>query len=220
MRNVLITGFEGYGGRLDNPSAMIADALGGMEVGGAKVVARTLPVSFSRVPELIRGHIDDLDPVSVIGTGLWPGEAMIRIERLGINFAEFGIPDNEGLVEAGPVAEGEPDAIAATWPARQIVARLVSQNIPARMSEHAGTFLCNATLYLMLRAVREKPNLLRAGFMHVPYLPAQVCDVIRNTEADRSIEIFQRQDIASMTIDLQIKAATIAIETTLATLQQ
>lgn len=216
MRNILLTSFEGYGGRRDNPSAMIATALDGREIGGAHIAARVFPVSFAKLPELIGEAISELDPVAVIGTGLWPGEPMIRIERLAINFADFGIPDNEGRLQAGPVVDGGPDAIAATWPAREIVSNMLDAGIPARLSEHAGTFLCNATLYLMLRATRDRPAAPRVGFMHVPYLPTQICDAIRGIEADRTIELFQRQDVASMAFELQLRAASIAIETTMA----
>lgn len=216
MRNILLTGFEGYGGRRDNPSAMIAMALDGREIGGARVAAKVFPVSFAKLPELMGNAISELDPVAVIGTGLWPGEPMIRIERLAINFADFAIPDNEGRLQAGPVVDGGPDAIAASWPAREIVANMLDAGIPARLSEHAGTFLCNATLYWMLRATRDQPAAPRVGFMHVPYLPTQVCDAIRGIEADRTIELFQRQDVASMAFELQLRAASIAIETTMA----
>ena len=215
MRNILITGFESYGECLDNPSAQIAEFLDGKEIGGARVAARILPVSATNVPGLVERHIADLDPVMIMGMGLWPGEPMIRIERIGINIAEFGIPDNEGVIRAGDVASNGPEAVKASWPARMIVERLLDAGIPARISDHAGTFLCNSTLYHMLRAVQERSSVSGVGFFHVPYLPAQVCEVIRTTQSDRKIEIFQRADLASMPLDLQIRAATIAIETTL-----
>lgn len=215
MRNILLTGFEGYGGRRDNPSAMVATALDGREIGGGRIAAKIFPVSFAKLPELIGEAISELDPVVVISIGLWPGEPMIRIERLAINFAEFGIPDNEGRLQAGPVVDGGPDAIAATWPAREIVGNMLDAGIPARLSEHAGTFLCNATLYWMLRAIHQRPTAPCVGFMHVPYLPTQICEAIRGIEADRTIELFQRQDVASMAFELQLQAASIAVETTM-----
>jgi pyroglutamyl-peptidase len=43
--------------------------------------------------------------------------------------------------------------------------------IPAAVSNTAGTFVCNETLYLLLR--RYEGTQVRAGFIHVPWLPEQ-----------------------------------------------
>ena len=39
------------------------------------------------------------------------------------------------------------------------------------MSNTAGTFVCNDTLYTLLYHYADTP--VRAGFIHVPYLPEQ-----------------------------------------------
>ncbi len=43
----------------------------------------------------------ELDPVAVVSLGLWPGEPMIRLERVALNVADFAIPDNEGTLLQG-----------------------------------------------------------------------------------------------------------------------
>ena len=44
----------------------------------------------------LEGLFDEVEPDIVISVGLWPGEPMMRFERIGINVADFEIPDNEG----------------------------------------------------------------------------------------------------------------------------
>ena len=98
MATALITGFEGYGGRGRNPAGETASALDGRTIAGVRVAGRRLPVSFSRLAAGLEGLFDEVEPDIVISVGLWPGEPMIRLERIGINVADFEIPDNEGTL--------------------------------------------------------------------------------------------------------------------------
>ncbi|MDG4898399.1 hypothetical protein P9272_33240 [Mesorhizobium sp. WSM4976] len=211
MTRLLVTGFEGYGGRVVNPSAELVRHLEGASTGGAKVVARTLPVSMARMPDMLRKLIDELRPDGIMLVGLWPGETMIRLERLAINFAEFNVPDNDGSLRTEPVSTAGPAALLATWPVRRIEERLLNEGIPARLSEHAGTFLCNASLYTALSHASGS-TASPIGLMHVPYLPQQVSALLRTIRAEGRIEFFQRQDFASMALEVQLHAARCALE--------
>jgi pyroglutamyl-peptidase len=46
---MLLTGFEGYGGRSVNPSAEIAKALHGAVIAGVRGEGRTLPVDYAGI---------------------------------------------------------------------------------------------------------------------------------------------------------------------------
>ena len=93
---VLLTGFEPYGGRSSNPAYEVMRALDGKELAGASIVGRALPVSFASLPGRISNLLDDIDPIVVLSLGLWPGEPVIRLERLATNVADFEIADNLG----------------------------------------------------------------------------------------------------------------------------
>src|SRR5579875_1588128 len=177
---VLVTGFEPYGGRGLNPAGEIARTLHGRRVAGADIVGRTLPVSFSRLRHAIETLMAETAPLVALGIGLWPGEPVIRIERLAINLADFEIADNEGamLADAALHASG-PAALAATVPLRRIESELLQAGIPARLSATAGTFLCNACLHALLRTAGTGPRAPLCGFIHVPYLPAQVAALLQ-----------------------------------------
>jgi hypothetical protein len=93
---VLVTGFAPYAGRGRNPAADIAHALDGCTIAEVPVVGRLLPVALDEIIAKAESLLDELQPRIVINVGLWPGESMVRIERVGLNLADFEIPDNHG----------------------------------------------------------------------------------------------------------------------------
>lgn len=214
MATALITGFEGYGGRGRNPAGETAMALDGCEVGGVKVVGRRLPVSFKKLAAGLTGAMDEVKPDIIISLGLWPGEPVVRLERVGINVADFEIADNEGtrLTDAPVSGNGAP-AVLATLPNRAIRDALIAVGIPARISSTAGTFLCNATLHTTLSYAETKRRRPLTGFMHVPYLPEQVAELLKSLEDEQKLELHQRADTASMELSTMVRALEIAIAT-------
>lgn len=211
----LITGFAGYGGRGRNPSGEVAKALDGCEVAGLKVAGRILPVSYAKLQGGLQALFDELKPRVVICVGLWPGEATIRLERIGINVADFEIPDNEGAyVTDASVSGNGSTAALTTLPVRKIESDLLGAGIPARISATAGTFLCNATLYTILRLAEGMRPPPMAGFVHVPYLPEQVVELLNAVREERKLELHQRADLASMDLATMIRAVEIALATT------
>lgn len=208
----LVTGFAGYGGRGRNPSAEVAKALDGKEIAGLRLVGRMLPVSYAKLRPLLQELFDDLNPRVVVSIGLWPGEPTIRLERFGVNVADFEIPDNEGaFLTDAPVNANGATAARATLPLRAIEADLLAAGIPARLSATAGTFLCNATLYTILQLAQSLRPQALAGFVHVPYLPEQVAELLEATRAERKLELHQRADLASMDLAMMARALEIAI---------
>src|ERR1035437_9833992 len=92
----LVTGFEAYGGRGTNPAAEVARTLDGTRVGPLQVTGVCLPVSLDEAPKRLIRLIDERAPDIPLCLGLWPGEPMIRLERLALNRADFEIPDPNG----------------------------------------------------------------------------------------------------------------------------
>ncbi|MEE8204221.1 MAG: pyroglutamyl-peptidase I [Alphaproteobacteria bacterium] len=218
-RNIaLVTGFEPYGGRGSNPSGEVARRLDGSEIDGVAVVGRTFPVSFRVLAQAIEQALAELDPVAVIGVGLWPGEATIRIERVAINVADFEIPDNDGeLLVDQPLEQTPATARMATLPLRDIERALLAAGIPALISSSAGTFLCNATMFTSLGGLEKNGrDGVPCGFIHVPYAPEQVAGMISETREERSLELHQRADFASMGVDVMVEAVRVALAVTLA----
>jgi len=168
----LVTGFEPYGGMGLNPSAEIARRLDGATIAGVPVVGRRLPVDLARLDDALKLAWADIDPVAVILLGLAPGETCIRLERVALNLADFPIPDNAGAKARDTrLARTAGAALWSRLPLRGIEECLLGMGIPARLSESAGTYLCNAAMY---RALSWLPQRVPCGFIHLPLLPAQV----------------------------------------------
>jgi pyroglutamyl-peptidase len=210
---LLITGFEPFAGLAYNPSADIAASLDGQEIGGRRVVARLLPVDFARYRETLDALLREIAPALYVGFGLASGEDMIRVERFGVNLADFDIPDNAGARHVGRAIEPDgPAARASTLPCAEIRTGLLEAGIPARLSNSAGSYLCNATLYsaLGLCAARQTP----CGFIHLPYASEQVAELLRARK-----EPLNGESLApSLPIEMMVAAAEIVLEVSTAAL--
>ena len=211
---ILILGFESYGGRSLNPAEQVAKALDGRDIAGHPVLGRVVPVRYDGLAGEVGRHIDETVPRIVIGIGLWPGEPMIRLERLAVNIADFEIPDNAGALVNAPIEPGGLAAFEVTLPIREIRDALLDAGIPCRLSGSAGTFLCNALMYNALKACAGRTPAPATGFVHVPYLPAQVSGMLMEMSRTASLEQHQRADLASMSLDMMIDAVGRAAEIT------
>lgn len=198
MKTLLI-GYEGYQGRSSNPAAMVACALDGTMLERTEIVGMCMPVIYSdlraRLEDVLALHRPDM----VFGLGLWPGEPVVRVERLAYNCADFELPDNEGVVARGErLVPAGPSALEATVLVEPIVDQLLAAGIPGRVSLSAGTFLCNAMFYHLLDIGRLRFPGMGCGFVHLPYLPDQVAAILQTIDAERRVGIYQRADLASM----------------------
>ncbi len=214
---MLLTGFRSYGERAINPAEEIVKRLDGRNIGGEQVNGRILPVEYRRLGPAIQETIRDTKPRAVICLGLWPGAPLIRLERVAVNVADFEIADNVGEIAKEPLNAGGDAAFLSTLPLDAIHNRLLAAGIPAQLSGTAGAFLCNALMYHALRASADRSPSppCGCGFIHVPYLPEQVAQMIEATRQGAKLELHQRGDLASMSLDVMVQAIELAIETTL-----
>lgn len=206
----LITGFDPYGGRRLNPSGELATALDGACIGDLAVIGRILPVVFAGLAERIEACLAETRPSLVIALGLWPGEPTIRLERRGVNLADCTSPDNAGALRSRePLEPDGAAALAATLPLPAIEAALLEDGIPTRLSDTAGTFLCNATLYTLLRAIERRGERIPCGFIHLPYLPQQVAELLSGPCGGADTP--HSADLASMDLATMDRAIRIAL---------
>ena len=214
---VLVTGFEPYGGRALNPAYEAMQALDGRTIAGLPVVGRGLPVSFAALKPAISALLEEIDPAAIISLGLSPAEAVIRLERLAVNIVDYDIADNDGrLIVDAVVAPTGAEARFATLPLRAIEQALLEAGIPARLSASAGTFLCNACLYWFLEALETRPNPLPCGFVHLPYMPEQVAELLLAAQADRRLERHRHDALASMELSRIVAAVETVVRHTVA----
>jgi pyroglutamyl-peptidase len=212
---MLLTGFQSYGARALNPAEEIVKRLDGQSIGGERVEGRVLPVDYAKLEPSIGQAIEETTPRAIICLGLWPGTPMIRLERVAVNVADFEIADNVGAMVKAPITADGDAAYLSTLPLAAIQDRILGAGIPCQLSGTAGAFLCNALMYRALRAASELQPSPPCGFIHIPYLPEQVADVIRATREGAKLELHQRGDVASMSLDVMVRAIELAIEATL-----
>ena len=159
MSTVLVTAFEPFGGGTHNPSAAVLEGLR-----NRKGLHRLLlPVSFLRARDRLEEAIRDLSPDFVILTGLAGGRDAVCLEACALNVKDARIPDNDGEMPIGERldADGE-NALFTALDLAPLRDRIRSAGIPARISYHAGTFVCNATYYALLRTGAK------GLFVHLP----------------------------------------------------
>lgn len=175
-KTVLLTGFEPFNGAAINPSWEAVRALDGWSGPDFQVVARQLPCVFGRANIVLLEAIDALKPDIVIACGQAGGRPDISVERIAINVDDAPFADNAGQqpVDA-PIAADGPAAYFSTLPIKAIVSALRVRGLKSSVSQTAGTFVCNHVFYgLMHHAAGAAP--LKAGFIHLPFLPEQAAE--------------------------------------------
>ena len=155
---VLLTGFEPFGGETINPSWEMVKAA--QAPAGMQLEKMLLPVSFRKAPALIEEKIKSLRPDVILSLGQAGGREGISLERIAVNLADARIADNDGF-------QPRDEALQAAGPAAYF------STLPLRRMEAA---LWDAVFYTAARLAESLNPALRAGFVHVPYLPEQAAD--------------------------------------------
>ena len=176
MKTILITGFDPFGGEPINPAWEAVKTMDGYTDGDYKVVTQMVPTIRSKSVDTVKAAAEECQPDFILCVGQAGGRPDITVERVAINCDDFRIPDNGGnQPEDEPVVADGPSAYFATLPIKNIVNALHQNGIPAKVSNTAGTFVCNHLMYGVCHYAAQKGN-IKAGFMHIPYLPSQVVD--------------------------------------------
>jgi pyroglutamyl-peptidase len=170
MTTVLLTGFEPFAGAASNSSWDAVERVAETWTGDAELVIELLPVTFAGASASMRELIVRHSPDLVIGVGLADGRDAITPERVAINVEDARIPDNDGdqPVDRAIDADG-PAAYFSGLPVKQIADAMRAADIPSRVSDTAGTYVCNSLMYSTMRAVEGTS--VMAGFIHVPCSP-------------------------------------------------
>ena len=174
--NILVTAFDPFGGESLNPAQLAVEKLP-EQIGGHQIHKLIVPTIFGLSGDLVTGKIDEILPDAVVCIGQAGTRTAITPERVAINIMDATIPDNAGFIPQDvPVIPGGPDAYFSTLPIKAITAAIQAFGIPAKVSNTAGTFVCNQLLYRCLHHAAAHHPGCRCGFIHVPYIPAQVTE--------------------------------------------
>jgi pyroglutamyl-peptidase len=204
----LVTGSQPFAGLPDNPAQDLLARVEGAEIGGVTIRTAALPVSRARVPGVVEGLIAEHRPAFYVSLGLALGAPVLRLETTAINRTDFGVADNEGArpTDGGPIEAEGPAARLATWDAKTLAATLLAHDLPAVVSHHAGTHLCNLVLYTGLGAMERAGLSGPVGFFHLPYSPEQVARFLREGPPGGDSAPITPRALPSMAMDMQERA--------------
>ena len=150
--------------------------------------------------DILENALEKEKPDVVISIGQAGGRDKITVERVAINISDARIPDNKGNKPIDEIIfeDGE-NAYFSNLPIKKIVEEMKKENIPAAISNTAGTYVCNHIMYGLLYNIDKKYPKMKGGFIHIPYIPEQVIE----------------KNAPSMSLENIVKGINIAIETIL-----
>ncbi|KRG08666.1 pyroglutamyl-peptidase I [Staphylococcus sp. NAM3COL9] len=176
--NILVTGFNPFGGETINPALEAVKRLPD-EIEGHKIDKLEIPTVFHKSKEVVVEQLKQKEYDIVLAIGQAGGRFELTPERVGINIDDARIPDNEGNQPIDETIQTTgASAYFSNLPVKRMTEAIKSKGVPARLSNTAGTFVCNHILYQLgyLQAT-QFPN-IKFGFIHVPFIPEQVIDKV------------------------------------------
>ncbi len=172
---ILATGFSAFPGAPENPTAWAIEELErtGWQPAGARLVVRTLPVTFEMWSTTMFPLLSALQPEAVVSFGLSAKAMGVTLESTARNCVATDRPDFTGACSGtGCVNQHGPALYPSRLPLKEIAGRLQQAGVPMERSDDAGDYVCNMLFYkLMAAAEVSGPKV--AGFVHVPYLESQ-----------------------------------------------
>ena len=164
--SILVSGFEPFETNRSNPSG---DILPLLEKACPNISTLELPVSFAKAWPLLLSEIKYRRPTTVICLGLSQSRQYVSIERVALNLMDASICDNDGFSPTDQaIIENGNIAFWSRLPIRQILRVLDGKNIPTRLSESAGTYVCNHIFFNLCHYIDKKQPSMSGGFIHLP----------------------------------------------------
>ena len=168
---LLITGFDPFGGDSINPSWEAVKKLPD-RIGNWKLCKLEIPTVFGLAAQTVLEKAQEVNPAAILCLGVAAGRSAVTPERIGINVRSARIPDNRGnQPKEEPVIPGGEDGLFSTMRVSAMAAAIEAMGLPGAVSNTAGTFVCNDTLYTLLHHYQGTG--VKVGFLHVPQLPEQ-----------------------------------------------
>lgn len=163
MTKILLTAFEPYDRWKENSSWLALVDLTSWYDGELEFVTRRYPVDLPKLKSMLE---DDLarNFDFAIHLGQSPGSTVVKLESVGLNLRTNG----------EPLLAQAPTAYRSTLDLEGCLERLTGAGIPAQISHHAGTYLCNAALFLSQHYSEMMGRRTQSLFVHLPLTPAQV----------------------------------------------
>lgn len=183
---ILVTGFDPFGEDKINPASEAVKLLP-RQIEGTQIITLEIPTVFNQCADIVRQAILEERPDYILSIGQAGGRAELTPERVAINLDDARISDNLGQQPVDQkIQETGENAYFSELPIKAMVKYMHRENIPASVSNTAGTFVCNHIMYQILFMTTTEFPEAKAGFMHIPFIPEQV--IHRPNTASMSLE--------------------------------
>ena len=171
MKKLLITGFDPFGGADINPSWEAVRRLPD-QIGNYVLCKLEIPTIFGKSTNTVLSVAEEFAPDVILCIGQAGGRSTVTPERIAVNIRDARIPDNAGNQPNGQrIVHDGPAAYFATLSPEALRNAICDAGIDATVSNSAGAFVCNDTLYSLLHHYANTNVLV--GFIHIPFLPEQ-----------------------------------------------
>lgn len=201
MKKLLITGFNPFNKEKINPSFEAVKRLED-RILGYEIIKKEISTEYDKSILELRDIMDKENPSIVILVGQAGGRTNITVERIAINIREASIADNaDKIAKNERIYSDGLDGYFSNLPLYSIVESLKTIEIPAAISNSAGTFVCNNLLYSLMYDI-DKNNLDRmGGFIHVPYIREQALECSNRPSMELDIIVKALRKIVEVSIE-------------------
>lgn len=169
-RRILLTAFQPFGVWTENASQLCLSRLVPLLGLDVSATVRIYPVEFAAARPLLEADLRNGFDLAV-HLGQVQNSARIRLEAVGLN---VGVNPGTAESDAFRLDATGPAAYQSSLPLANWAEVLRTEGIPAYVSYHAGTYLCNATLYWAQHFIRQQGLSTEVCFVHVPLDISQV----------------------------------------------
>lgn len=194
--HILVTGFDPFEDNQINPSWEAVKLLED-NIEPHTIDKLEIPTEFYQVKTILEQALKTKHYDAVLAIGQAGGRFHITPERVGINIDDARVADNQGQQPVDePIVAGGAAAYFSNMPVKRMTQAIKDAGVPSKLSNTAGTFVCNHVLYQLGHMRYTQHSDLLFGFIHVPYLPEQVID---------------KPNTPAMSLDTMVKGLTAAI---------
>ena len=167
--SIVLTGFNAFGGFAQNASQRVVELISSMGEYDGRLITKVLPTEFRAAELRIHALLLRHRPGVCICTGLNAAADAVTLETRAVNRDAAEIADNAGERRQGtPIDPDGPPFYESTLPIDRIKRLLEDHQIPVRLSDSAGTFVCNHVFYAAAQGAAIWSPRTRVGFIHLP----------------------------------------------------
>ena len=152
---VLLTGFEPFGNLTENPSQVIVETLQKTKLCGIELRCWML-------------NDETWQPDIVLHLGVADSRPTVTVERFAVNMMDSAKGDNAGFApNEQTIIDNAPLSYRSAIPCKQLIAFLSDEGLPVKISNTAGTYVCNAVFYTSRHTIATNARPAQCGFVHL-----------------------------------------------------